>query len=131
VSLPKRRMLVVPAGTWKVGTGVGMAVEGVGISLLTVPEMVALGGKKAIVGTNWGRLVGVAEGRGVLVGVVVRVGVLLGVGEGPGVSVPGLVGTAVLVAGRLVLVGDISAVDWMATAVGIRVGVDSPNEAVT
>jgi hypothetical protein len=75
--------------------------------------------------------VGEAVGSGVLEGVGVRVGVLLGVGEGPGVSVCGLVGPSVLVGGRVVLVAEMAVVDCMATADGIRVGADSPNEAVT
>jgi hypothetical protein len=44
-------MLVVPEGTWKVATGVGMAVDGVGISLVSVPEMGVVG-RKAMVETN-------------------------------------------------------------------------------
>jgi hypothetical protein len=37
----------------------------------------------------------------------------------------------VLVGGRVVLVAEMAVVDCMATADGIRVGADSPNEAVT
>jgi hypothetical protein len=120
-------MLVVPSGTSKVGTGVGTAVEGVGISLVPVISVV---GRKAMEGTNCGRLVGEAVGGGVSVGVGVMVGVLLGVGEGPGVSVAASVGIGVFVGGRAVLVGSIS-VAAMATAEAISVGVGSPSEAVT
>jgi hypothetical protein len=56
---------------------------------------------------------------------------LLGVGEGPGVLVLVRVGIEVFVGGKLILVGINVVVGTMATAEGIRVGVDSPNEAVT
>lgn len=78
-----------------------------------------------------GRLVGDAVGSGVSVGIGVRVGVLLGVGEGPGEGVKVSVGIAVFVGGKLVLVGSGVSLGTMATAEGIRVGVDSPSEAVT
>lgn len=133
VSLPNNKMFVVPGGTSNVGTGVGTAVEGVGMSLVTVPVMVpvtVIVGKKAIVETNWGLLVGEAVGGRVLVGVGVLEGVLLGVGEGPGVWVLVLVGMTVLVGGSEVFVGLVEPVGSTATADGINVGVDS-SEATT
>lgn len=130
VSLPRSKILVVPGGTAKVGTAVGMAVEGVGISLMIVPDMVGVA-TKAIVETNCGRLVGEAVGVSVSVGVGVRLGVLLGVGEGPGVWVSVSVGMRVFVAGKLIVVGEIFVVGARATAEGAQVGVGSSKEAVT
>jgi len=81
-----------------------MAVDGVGMSLVSVPEMIVVVGRKAIVETNWGRLVGEAVGGSVFVGVGVLLGVLLGVGDGPGVLVLASVGINVLVGGSEVLI---------------------------
>jgi hypothetical protein len=53
-------------------------------------------------GAIWGRVVGVIEGIGVAVGVVVLVGVLEGMGLGPGVADLTIVGNAV---GGAVVVG--------------------------
>jgi hypothetical protein len=126
-------MFVVPNGTSKVGTWVGIAVERTGASLVVVPVIVPVivgVGRKAIVETNWGLLVGEAVGGRVLVGVGVREGVLLGVGDGPGVWVLVSVGIAVFVAGSDVFVGSGESVSSTATADGINVGVVS-REATT
>jgi hypothetical protein len=126
-------MFVVPNGTSKVGTWVGIAVERTGASLVVVPVIVPVivgVGRKAIVETNWGLLVGEAVGGRVLVGVGVLEGVLLGVGDGPGVWVLVSVGIAVFVAGSDVFVRSGESVSSTATADGINVGVVS-REATT
>ena len=89
-SLPNNKTLVTSRGTAKVGTGVGIAVAGVGMlsSTSTAPVI-------ASEGAIWGRLVGVTEGMGVSVGVGVMVGVLEGVGLGPGVGDWTIVGDGV------------------------------------
>jgi hypothetical protein len=86
VSLPISKTLVTPEGAPNVGTGVGMAVAGVAMS--RSGSSVIRGG---MVGSCWGRLVGVAEGVSVIVGVRLGVAVKGGVGVdgGPeGVDVP-------------------------------------------
>ena len=118
VSLPSSKMLVVLSGTSKVGTAVGTAVEGVG-----TPSRKSSGAVMVRTGSCCGRLVGVAVGTAVLVGLIVAVAVSPWVGLGPGVTDSSGVGVAVggwvLVAGR-VAVGPEAAT--LMPTVGTKVG---------
>lgn len=100
LSLPSSKTLVTSKGTAKVGTGVGMAVAGVGTESVTPTAPVT-----ASEGTIWGILVGVAVGIGVSVGVGVLVGVLDGVGLGPDVGDTTLVGDEVSVGDNVAVGG--------------------------
>lgn len=121
MSLPSRSTLVVPSGTWKVGTGVGMPP----------PIMNFVPVNTAKLGTIWGWLVGVREGTGVFVGRGVRV-VVSTSSSGSGLAVALVFG--VLVAGNwvggsavavLVSVEVAEGKITSATADGTRVGVGS------
>ena len=91
-------MLVTSSGTAKVGTAVGIGVDGVAVIKLTGVPM------NARPFASCGLLVGVALGAGVDVGVSVRVAL------GPGVGLRVMVGTGVKVAGTVfgvaVVIGD-------------------------
>jgi hypothetical protein len=97
-SLPSKRILVVPGGTMKVGTGSGM--PGL-FSPFRLPFDLTEG-------TTRGLLVGVGDGAGVLVGVAVREGGISGKISATATGVSCFTGFGVLVAGSA-LVGSLVA----------------------